>query len=89
MMIVLSVGLIWTNRKISKIVTLYHRELFKNIPCLGTSCTQSVSEGLTGALQNLECLKIQYLVSAFSYIYMCVCVCVCIYVLGGGGAVTP
>jgi hypothetical protein len=43
---VVSVGLQWTNRKIGKIDTLYQRELFKNIPCLGKFCTRSVNEGL-------------------------------------------
>jgi hypothetical protein len=41
-----SVGLQWTYRKIGKIVTLYQREMFKTIPCLGIFCTQSVKEGL-------------------------------------------
>jgi hypothetical protein len=43
---VVSVGLQWTNRKIVKIVSLYQREMFKNIPRLGTFCTKSVIEGL-------------------------------------------
>jgi hypothetical protein len=33
--------------KIGKIVALYQRELFKNIPRLGTFCTQSLNKGLT------------------------------------------
>jgi len=37
MVIILSVGLPWTKRKIGKIVTLYQWELFRKIPCLGTS----------------------------------------------------
>jgi hypothetical protein len=40
------VGLQWTNKKIGKIVTLYPREVFKKIPCLGTFCTPWVNEGL-------------------------------------------
>jgi hypothetical protein len=47
MMMLLSVGLQWTNRKIGKTVSLYQRELFKKIPGLGTFCTQSVNEGLS------------------------------------------
>jgi hypothetical protein len=43
---VVSVGLQWTDRKIVKIITMCQRELFKNIPRLGTFCTQSVNEGL-------------------------------------------
>jgi hypothetical protein len=42
----MSVGLQWTKRKIGNIVTLYRRELFKNIPRLATFCTHSVHEGL-------------------------------------------
>jgi hypothetical protein len=41
-----SVELQCSNRKIGNFVTLYQRELFKNIPRLGTFCTQSVNEGL-------------------------------------------
>jgi hypothetical protein len=47
-----SVELQLTNRKIGKIGTLYHRELFKNIPRLVTFCTQSVKEGLSILDQN-------------------------------------
>jgi hypothetical protein len=39
-------GLQLTNRKTGKIVALYHRELFKKIPDLGTFCNQLVKEGL-------------------------------------------
>ena len=48
-MIILSVGLHRTNRKIGKIFILYQRELFKKIPRLGTFCTQSVNERLMTA----------------------------------------
>jgi hypothetical protein len=42
------VGLKGTNIKIGKTVTLYQREFFKQTAHLGTSCTQSVKEGLIG-----------------------------------------
>ena len=42
-----SAGLQLTNRKIGKIVTIYRRELFKEIPRLGTFCTQSIKRRVT------------------------------------------
>jgi hypothetical protein len=42
----MSVGLQWTNGKISKVVSLYQREALEKIPGLGTFCAQSVNEGL-------------------------------------------
>ena len=41
-----------TNRKIGKIVTLYHQELLKKRPTLGTFCTQSVIQGLISVIVN-------------------------------------
>jgi hypothetical protein len=38
---VLSMGLKLTNRQLSKIISLYQRELLKKIPGLGTFCTVS------------------------------------------------
>jgi hypothetical protein len=43
---IVSVGLIWTNGKIGKIVSLYQREMLKKIPGLGTFFTQSDNQGL-------------------------------------------
>jgi hypothetical protein len=51
-MIILCQGLQWTNRKIGKIFTLYHQELSKNWPSLGTFCTQSVTQRLISVTVN-------------------------------------
>lgn len=45
-------GLQGTNRKIGKIVTLYHQELLKKRPTLDTFCTQSVIQGLISVIVN-------------------------------------
>jgi len=59
-----SVGLQWTNKKIGKIVTLYQLELFKEIPHLGTFCTQSVSDGLIHNRSGVCSVLISFLNSA-------------------------
>jgi len=42
----LDTGLQRANRKNGKIVAMYHRELLKKRPSMGTFCTQPVIEGL-------------------------------------------